>query len=406
MQIALNSYTVCRYTADMNKISSSPTFCTEPWTTLNIDQTGRVLPCLHSMGWNQQTKCENTMGNIKQHSIQSIIRGPRLQEIKAAIARGEWHDFCCKCRENEAISGASARTLKIESALPEIKQQIDQDIGFFKLTNLTVNWTNLCNLTCTYCNPRTSTAWQQAMSLPITHVRNESAGLIELVRNNRDSLTGLSLGGGEPLLQRGLLELLQEVDSARVNVMITTNLSMDLDKNAIYQELRTWPNVAWMISFDNVEPDKFEYVRHGADWQLFKHNIQQLTQDHQRVVAHPASSIYCAFDLDSYYEFCMANKLTIYWCDLKDPPALDVRRLPDNLRQQAQAAIDRILELYSDKPENDHLLSLDMLRRYHTQLGLPVTGTVTPAQWHLRQERLLQQQHTFAELWPRLTNNS
>jgi hypothetical protein len=91
---------------------------------------------------------------------------------------------------------------------------------------------------------------------------------------------------------------------------------------------------------------------------------------------------------------------------------LDVRRLPDDLRQQAQAAIDRILELYGDKPENEHLLSLAILRRYYTQLGLPVNGTVydsvqlDPAQWHRDQERLLQQQHTFAELWPRLTNNS
>ena len=283
----------------MNKISSSPTFCPEPWTTLNIDQTGRVLPCLHSMGWNQQTDCENTMGNTKQTSIQTIIQGPVLQEIKAAIARGEWHDFCSSCQQNEADSGTSARTPRVESAPPEIIEQIDQDIDSFKLTNLTVNWTNLCNLTCTYCNPDTSTAWQQVMKFPITHVRNESAGLIELVRDNRDSLTGLTLGGGEPLLQRGLLELLQEVDSTCVNVMITTNLSMDLDKNAIYQELRTWPNVTWMVSFDNVEPAKFEYVRRGADWQLFEHNIQQLTQDHQRVVAHPAYSIYCAFDLDS-----------------------------------------------------------------------------------------------------------
>jgi len=189
------------------------------------------------------------------------------------------------------------------------------------------------------------------MKFPITHVRNESAGLIELVRDNRDSLTGLTLGGGEPLLQRGLLELLQEVDSTCVNVMITTNLSMDLDKNAIYQELRTWPNVTWMVSFDNVDPAKFEYVRRGADWQLFEQNIQQLTQDHQRVVAHPAYSIYCAFDLDSYYEFCLANKLTIYWCDLTHPPALDARRLPDDLRQQAQQDIDRILELYGISPK-------------------------------------------------------
>jgi MoaA/NifB/PqqE/SkfB family radical SAM enzyme len=47
-------------------ITNSPTFCPAPWTSLNIDQAGRVLPCFHG------TK---TIGNIKEVSIQQVISG-------------------------------------------------------------------------------------------------------------------------------------------------------------------------------------------------------------------------------------------------------------------------------------------------------------------------------------------
>ena len=42
-------------------ITQSPTFCSAPWTSLNIDQTGRVFPCMHS-GYE--------LGNIKEIPIQ------------------------------------------------------------------------------------------------------------------------------------------------------------------------------------------------------------------------------------------------------------------------------------------------------------------------------------------------
>lgn len=384
----------------MSRITDSPTFCPEPWTTLNIDQRGQVLPCLHSYGRSQGR--ENSMGNIKQTSIQDIVQGTTLTQIKQTIAAGEWHDFCATCRRDEADSGLSARTYRLNTVLPSTCDMINGNIDSFQLINLTVNWTNLCNLTCTYCNPATSTAWQQVLKMPIEYVRNESAGLIELARANRTTLTGLTLGGGEPLLQRGLLEFLQEVNSDQVNVLITTNLSVDLERNAVYQLLRTWPHVTWQVSFDNVDPDRFEYVRRNAVWSQFKANIQHLLADQQHVVAHPAYSIYNALDLVAYYEFCEQYNLPIYWCDLSDPASLDARRLPDPLRQQAQAEIDRVVAKYGHCTN----MSLDILQRYREQLGadwqvqLHVRRTLGPVAWHFAQEQRMPPAKTFAELWP------
>lgn len=376
-------------------ISQSPTFCPCPWTTVNIDQSGMVKPCLSSYEYGQD------LGNVNRASIQDIIKGPRSQQLRKTIAAGAWDPLCAGCQRLEAAGCSSPRHAALDEYGAETGAIVDQDRDNLILRDITVNWSNLCNLTCTYCNPGTSTRWQAVRNLPITVVKNSPAGLIELAEEHAETIRGLSLGGGEPLLQKGLPEFLQHIRPEQTAVMITTNLSVDLESNAVYHVLKAWPNVTWSVSFDNVTRERFEYVRNGAEWAVFYANIQQLKQHGQHVVAHPAYSIYCALSLVEYYEFCVAHDLDIYWCDLQHPYALDIRRAPGALRRAAQAEIDRVVELYKDHPAN---LALATLKNYRLQLENPTTtptlGTVDPVTWHREQETILTQQHRFEDLWP------
>ena len=372
-------------------ITSSPTFCPAPWTSLNIDQTGRVMPCMHSTA---------VTGNIKSTPIQEIIHGPTYMDIRQHMADGKWHAACAWCKQLEETTGVSGRTVRRTS--PESLAAIDRDINWFTLEHIVVNWSNLCNLTCVYCNDETSTAWQSIKGIPINHVKNEHQDLIELAKQHGKSVQGLVLGGGEPLLQKGLLEFLKHIDSEKVRVLVTTNLSMDISRNEIYQELKTWPNVDWQISFDNANKDKFEYVRNGAHWHQFVTNIDLMKSEAQHVIAHPAYSIYCAFDLIEYYEFCENKNLEIFWCELQHPWPLDARRLPLTLRQEAMNEIDRVNERWGQQG-----LAVDTLLRYKKQL-LDNTFLTNIEQhmdvlgFHKDREQELTQIKTFIELWPNI----
>jgi MoaA/NifB/PqqE/SkfB family radical SAM enzyme len=374
---------------DTTMISDSPTFCPAPWTSLNIDQAGEVSPCFH---------CVDMIGNIKKNTIQEVITGPVVTGMKQAMARGEWAPGCSWCKRLEETTGVSGRTVRTTSA--ESMKAIDADPDFFKLEHLVVNWSNLCNLACVYCNPETSTAWQSIKKIPINHVKNEHADLIELARTQGHNIQGLSLGGGEPLLQRGLEKFLDYINASKVSVMVTTNLSMDLNNNAVYQRLKTWPNVSWMISFDNANQDKFEYVRHGASWTQFVDNIQVMKRDQQKVQAHPAYSIYCALDLMEYYDFCAEQQLDIFWCELTNPWDLDIRRQSTRLRQLAIAEIDRVVAKYQDQKQ----LSTDVLERYRATL---VDNSYLNNQdfvpdiltWHQDMETTLKKTTKFVDLW-------
>ena len=374
-----------------SKITSSPTFCPAPWTSLNIDQTGRVSPCMH---------CWDSVGNIKETPIHEVIHGAILTDMREHMARGEWHSACKWCKQLEETTGASGRTVR--HAEPETVAAIDRDpANYYKLEHIVVNWSNLCNLTCVYCNPETSTAWQSIKGIPINHVKNEHPDLIELAQEHGHTVVGLTLGGGEPLLQKGLLDFLQCLNPDQVRVLVTTNLSIDIANNPIYNELRTWPKVDWQISFDNADRDKFEYVRNGASWDLFVANIQLMKQHAQKVIAHPAYSIYCAMDLVEYYDFCVAQNLDIFWCELTHPWDLDIRRYSLELRQQAITEIDRVVAKYGDRRN----LATDTLQRYRMTL-LDNSYLVTPnyqlttQEFHQRTETELNKTVTFLQLWP------
>ena len=373
-------------------ISQSPTFCPAPWTSLNIDQAGEVSPCFH---------CVDMIGNIKKNTIQEIITGPIVTGMKQAMAQGEWAPGCSWCKQLEETTGVSGRTVRTTGK--ETLAAIDTDPDFFKLEHLVVNWSNLCNLACVYCNPETSTAWQSIKKIPIDHVKNEHADLIELARTQGQNIQGLSLGGGEPLLQRGLEKFLDLIDASKVSVMITTNLSMDLERNAIYQRLRTWPMVQWMISFDNADQNKFEYVRHSASWAQFVDNIQVMKRDKQTVAAHPAYSIYCALDLMEYYDFCAEQQLDIFWCEVNHPIDLDIRRQPVGLRQLAIDEIDRVVTKYQGQLH----LSTDALERYRATLmdnSYLTNQEFVPdiLTWHQDMETTLKKTTRFVDLWPNI----
>lgn len=375
-------------------ITKSPTFCPAPWTSLNIDQAGETSPCFH---------CVDMIGNNKKNTIQEIIHGPKVTSMREAMARGEWHEACAWCKRLEETTGASGRTVRHASV--ETLAAIDADINFFKLEHLVVNWSNLCNLTCVYCNDQTSTAWQSIRKIPINYVKNEHDDLIELAKTQGHNIQGLCLGGGEPLLQKGLDVFLSHLNPDTVSVMVTTNLSMEITTNPIYQILKTWPKVEWMISFDNANKEKFEYVRDRANWEQFVKNLRQMKQDGQNVNAHPAYSIYCALDLIEYYDFCTAEELGIYWCELNHPTELDIRRHSQTLRDLAVAEINRVIDKYGDRRH----LAIDVLKTYRNTLQdnsyLRDQTNFDPSKtlaWHVEIENTLKKTNKFVELWPAL----
>ena len=249
------------------------------------------------------------------------------------------------------------------------------------------------------------------LGTPIKLLSASDNSLNWLIENSK-TLYSIGIGGGEPLLQKEIGSLLSQLKNP-VSAYITTNLSVELENNQIFETIKNNKNInsVWSISFDGIG-DKFEYVRHGATWNQFRKNIDVLKKYNQKIEAHPAYSIYCAFDLLEYVDFCVDQELSIYWCDIFEPHQLDIRYSPKSLRDIAIQNIDAVFKKYENRSTLN--LNLDLLKKYremaikgfHFNPAFNLLSDKQKAQnmldFNKKIETQLPKAKLFAEVWPKV----
>ena len=273
------------------------TYCSAVDTGLFVGTQGDVKLCCSG---------SESLGNIKQQHIKEIFVKSKFPEIQLALKNNQPHEYCSGCdRIEQQASGSSQRSAFNDQFPNPTKREI-------KLID--VRWSNVCNLSCRYCNVYDSSEWSRIMNIPVPSVnRDYTDSLFEEITENRDSIECMYLLGGEPLMQKHNERLL-DIINPKVKIDVLTNLSVKLDKNKIYEKLKKFPMVMWNLSFDNIG-NRFEYVRHGAKWEIFTDNIKQLCDDFGKhhITFHPVYTIWNALNLKEYYEFASTQNFRVNW---------------------------------------------------------------------------------------------
>jgi len=376
-------------------ITDSPTFCPRPWTTLDLRQDSKVRVCPHNL---------EPIGNTNNETMDSIVNNSTiLKSMKETIANGQWATNCSHCRELENIGKNSERQEQIRNCSMELKSEINKDINTFMLTETMIAWSNLCNLSCNYCDGWSSTTWQLTLNKSFNLI-SVSDDAKDWVINNSNNLKSVMLYGGEPLLQKKLPELLSALKS-KSNIAIITNLSAPLETNPVFNAIITNKDinpVKWFISFDNVG-ERFEYVRHGSNWDLFKNNIDILKKYNQIIIAHSVYGLYSALTLEEYFDFCVGNDLNVFYGKMQYfPIEQDIRYAPQSIIELAVQNIDKILIKYKDKLNLNELIdyrnTLLEDTSYRELSNKDKATKILASNQNI--ENILPKKKTFAELWP------
>ena len=229
------------------------------------------------------------------------------------------------------------------------------------------------------------------------------SGIIDFIDKNKTSLKNLGLLGGEPLLQKENEQLLDAI-GPNVNINLITNLTVPLEKNKIFHKLLEKNKVVWDISFDTVE-EKFEYVRHGADWQLITKNIKYLQEAIKTKPGHiigtaAVYSIYNAMNLEEIHKYFLENNLpTIRWNELHHPKELSVSTLPVEFRLRAAEQCEKSIKYHSWHRQQKWLQEMaNSLRSMNSK----TTNCNYLYNWHNSQETKFWPdfKYKFKDLWP------
>ena len=323
-------------------------YCAAPWRGLHINTNGDIKTCCAGN--------PNMLGNLNHYSIEDILNGPKLKEIRESLRQGQSHPYCVNCIDRENVNGESERSWH---------NNINEDFDFTQAgleyefpTLIDIRWNSTCNLSCNYCNAYDSSKWATLRGLPVrNNTRQYYQNVCDFIEKHNDHIQEVALVGGEPLLLPENERLLEVIPKDCI-VTLITNLNNPLENNRIFKKLVDRQRVGWSMSFDNIG-ERFEYVRYGASWDLQQHNlalIQDLMKNNGHWGGiHAVYNLYNATRLVEFKQFAEQHGLSIKWQNLgSPPPPLNARYYGNEITTLAAQEIERVFALCKiDKQEEE-----------------------------------------------------
>jgi len=322
-------------------------YCAAPWRGLHINPRGDVKTCCAGN--------PNMLGNLSSQSIEQILNGDKLKEIRTALKNGLHHEYCYGCMNRERQGGDSERSWH-----NRVNEDFDIDVAtldYEYATLIDVRWNKTCNLSCNYCGSADSSKWSELKKQPIpAENRHYYTDVCKFIEKHYDKVKEVALVGGEPLLLKENEKLLDVIPKDCI-VTIITNLSNPLENNRIFQKLSSRHKVGWSISFDNIG-DRFEYVRYGANWTTMLHNldlVQGLMKNNGHWGGiHAVYNLYNATRLQEFKTFAASRGLSIRWQNLGNPSELDPRSYGKEIATLVIQETRRVLDNYEvDEQEKE-----------------------------------------------------
>lgn len=311
-------------------ILTNRNFCPIPWTGLMYNVDGTVKNCIRSSG---------TLGSLKNNSIQEILCGPDNQATQQDMLDHRPGKHCRPCYDLEnnkkGFEIISDRIFYIRE-LKKLDLSTYDRVGHHDLRTIDVRWSNICNFSCVYCGPEYSSRWADELAVDVTQPSAERVEEFKkYIFDHAKNLKHVYLAGGEPLLMKENLELLDILQQQNPNINIRVNTNLSKTNTQVFEKICEFENVHWTVSVESLGQE-FEYMRYGSRWEDFTANLAVIKGlDHK-----------ISFNM----LWCLLNFKTVFGCvdwlknlgfhnnsfvigALTSPEYLNVRHLPESVLQ-------------------------------------------------------------------------
>lgn len=385
---------------------SKDTFCSLPWSSIQINSTGDYKVCCfsgvsefdedimsstnkdHGMAYDDN----GNIMNVLTHSFVEALNSKNHKDLRLAQSKNERHPICRVCWDRDdanAIKNQPSNSLRVKRTfgqLLEMKGVISLNKVDFYATkdgtlkeppiSLDLRFTNKCNMKCIMCSSKYSSLWyEDEMKLYNREYMKMGNKQYKLyVENNvykadipvwhdspiwwdrfdeiKHRVKHIYITGGEPFIIKGHDVLLDKLISSGLAKDVTmeydTNLTVINDK--LLDKLKQFKKVMLFVSCDDIA-DRFELIRYPGKFDVFKKNLQKL-KDRNVNVSHISScvgmySIFSPIRVEEYFTELGYNNFSFRF--LRTNP-YDLAYLPDSLK-------NKVIDIYeksniSDKWKN------------------------------------------------------
>jgi len=277
----------------------SKTFCILPFIHSHASVSGHWKPCCNSFYINTEKHYFSEDG----HTHNSWFKSERMNQLRENLLNGVEDSMCNICWKSEKISGQSIRKNYLQ--LPRFQQYHNNEeiIKNIKIRYLDLKLSNECNLKCRMCDYASSNKIledmvaiekNETLTLPDNYSRSpthekfiNSKGIKqmpdhvfdELVNDILPDLEHLKVTGGEPLVQKQVLDLfnicIEKGYAKNINLNITTNGTKFTKK--FLEKIKNFKEVKFNISCDGYG-SVYDYIRYPFNWNKFVKRINDIAE--------------------------------------------------------------------------------------------------------------------------------
>lgn len=288
-------------------------YCPYPFLAVCLSPGDYVVPCCH-MDWTDLTDDWQTK------NIDTAFHNKAFKNLRKDLIKGNKPKSCNKCWQAEERGVKSARQIGIEKFSKYTINEQNLNIKF-----LDVKFDNKCNFGCRMCNPWNSDKIAnliksnpklhsvfQTNSLPIDFNNTNKVEYVKFLMDK--GLKHLKVTGGEPLISKSFLEVLDYAVSTKraadITIDITTNGSKFTKK--LFSKLCKFKKINFNISVDGTGKT-YEYIRHPYSWDKLDFRIRQLFEYFENNTSKLTVKLSCVV---SVYNILNLIDLELYWQDI------------------------------------------------------------------------------------------
>lgn len=318
-------------------------FCILPFLHHHVTPQGKMTPCCIN---------DQVMGDVSEKSMEEIFHSESFQKLRQQFLEGYLPESCRICKVNEELNFSSMRQ--------GINNRFRKDVLFYNLVSnpsgelplykpkyFDIRFSNRCNLQCRTCGPLASTSWVKEEK----HGRYSqlSSGVLNEVFSHLPYIEEIYLAGGEPLLMKENILMIDEVKkhNPQIRIIYNTNLSTLTFQGTEYIELwKGLGNLLIYVSLDDLY-EKGDYLRSGINFSLFLDNIHALAKAKIDFSFHVVVSVFNAFSLRELIKFFDKNfpKVEVSYALLLTPFHLQISAFPPSIKLVLKKELESLLEL-------------------------------------------------------------
>ena len=327
--------------------SDKSSFCVRPFNSVVIKTDGSIRPCC---------QIKSTPYNLKTHEVGQYWSSDYLSNLRQKFLQDEKPDECKNCWDQEKNMMKSHRNESNSQYGTIFKKNYLQNLQFIKKNNLSypedveLNITNICNLSCQMCTGKFSSKLLiENNYLEFEKLKQSDYDLDEKIKYKIEQIAShdlklLNLIGGEPLVNKNILTLLEKLvisgQSKKITLHITTNGTTCNAK--IIKLLRAFKNLRIMFSMESVGKYN-DYMRYPSNWQNIEKNINQFkTLDNAYPYINATIQNLNILYLEPLIEFAHINTIFLNFSRLINPLYLEFDNLPINLLKKSYDILNNI----------------------------------------------------------------